>query len=74
MTAERDYLIEFIPIGNAVKVSAVDTVSGVEVSIVGPVNASESYLSRTAIKKLEYVLARKRREGGDSGDGNGTIV
>ena len=59
MSAEREYLIEFSPNGNAVKVSAVDVESGIEVSIVGPANADERLLSQVAIRKLEYVLAEK---------------
>jgi len=54
-----EYLVEFIQIGNSVKVSAVDPVSGREVSIVGPVTATRPYLTRLAVKKLQYVLAKK---------------
>lgn len=75
MADERDYLLEFLPIGNAVKVSAIDPVSGTEVSIVGPATASEEQLSRVAVRKLEYVLAGKRndRSPGDAGD-DGILV
>ena len=51
--------MEFQTIGNAVKVSAIDPETLVEVSIIGPVSASESDLSRLAARKLEYVLKKR---------------
>ena len=50
------FLIEFIAIGNAVKVSAIDPVSGVETSIIGAASASQHDLMALAAKKLRYVL------------------
>ena len=58
--ADKDFLIEFVRIGNSVKVSAIDPASGIEASIVGPANLSETQLSGNAIAKLRYVLARKK--------------
>jgi len=55
------YLIEFRRIGASVKVSAVDPRTGTEISMVGPASAGQAELSRLAVNKLEYVLARKRR-------------
>ncbi len=65
MPAETLYevIIEIQQIGNAVKVTAVDPETQIEVSIVGPPSAGEEMLKRTAIRKLEYVL-NKRRTGG----------
>ncbi len=57
----KEVIIEFHRVGNAVKVSAVDPVSKVEVSIVGPPDAGEETLKRTAIRKLEYVLDKNRK-------------
>jgi hypothetical protein len=56
-TAEA--IIEFRRIGNAVKVSAVDTATHVEVSIVAPASSSEREMTTAVMKKLEYVLARQ---------------
>ena len=56
-----EVIIEFHRIGNSVKVTAVDPESQIEVSIVGPPRAGEELLKRTAIRKLEYVLAKGRR-------------
>ena len=53
------YLVEFQVIVASVKVSAIDPVSLLEVSIVGPASASEAELSRLAVRKLEYMLRKK---------------
>jgi phage head maturation protease len=59
-TAAREVILEFHRVGNAVKVTAVDPQTFVEVSIVGSPATSEAELSRIAIKKLDYVLNRRR--------------
>ncbi|CAA7617782.1 hypothetical protein [Magnetospirillum sp. UT-4] len=56
--AGREVLFEFIRVGTYVKVSAVDAATGIEVSIVGPASASQAHLRLTALRKLEYVLAK----------------
>ena len=65
MAQERtgDVLIEMIQVGNAVKVTAVDADTGIEVSIVGAPSMDEETLKRNAINKLNYVL----RKGGGGG-------
>lgn len=55
----REVLIEFQQIGNAVKVTAMDTKTMVEVSIMGPTSAGEETLKRNATNKLNYVLSKK---------------
>ena len=65
MTRERDnelgeVIVEFIAIGNSVKVSAIHVASGEEVSIVGPTSASEFELKHQVVAKLRYVLNRKK--------------
>lgn len=64
MTGTDNYIIEFTQIGASIKVTAVDPRTMTEVSIVGAPQYSQEFLSRQAIKKLEYVLAKKREEGG----------
>jgi hypothetical protein len=56
---ERRVIFEFVRVGAYVKVSAIDPVSTVEVSIVGSPASGEAILKRTAIRKLNYVLAKK---------------
>lgn len=60
MAGEREVIFEFVRIGSAVKVTAVDAASGVEVSIVGDPGAGEPALKRLAQQKLTYVLERRR--------------
>lgn len=73
MTSGRKYLMEFIPIGNSVKVSAIDPASGVEVSIVGPAKASQAVLTQVAVRKLEYVMSQKSLDG-DGAKGKGILT
>ncbi|HEY8352732.1 MAG TPA: hypothetical protein VIK87_09320 [Sphingomonadales bacterium] len=60
MTGDEGYLIEFIQIGNAVKVSAVDPETGLEVSIVGSPRMSRDALADAAVRKLRYRLNARR--------------
>jgi hypothetical protein len=55
----REVLVEFQQIGNAVKVTAMDTKSMVEVSIMGPATAGEDILKRNVINNLNYILSKK---------------
>jgi hypothetical protein len=57
--AGREVLFEFRQIGVYVKVSAIDCLTGLEVSIVGDAKAGEVRLKQTALKKLEYVLSKQ---------------
>ena len=49
----EDIAFEFIRMGRFVKVSAIDMVSGKEVSIVGDPKASEERLKRIVLAKLK---------------------
>ena len=57
---DQEVIIEFHRVGNSVKVSAMDTKTLTEVSIVGPANAGEEVLKRNVLRKLEYVLAKNK--------------
>jgi hypothetical protein len=57
---EHEVIFEFIRIGNAVKVTAVDVESGIEAVIVGDPAAGEPALKRLAKQKLDYVMAKRR--------------
>ncbi len=54
----QEYIIEFKPYGQYVKVIAIDTQTMTEVSIVGDAKAGTQALQRLAIQKLEYVLKK----------------
>ncbi len=55
-------IVEFIKVGNYIKVSAVDPVSLLEVSIVGDPASGEELLKRTALNKLRYVMAKNSKD------------
>jgi hypothetical protein len=50
---------EFVSIGGSVKVNAIDPISGVEASIVAPVNTAQSDLERLALSKLRRMIEKK---------------
>lgn len=60
----REVLIEMVRMGGSVKVTAMDTKTMVEVSIVGNASAGEAVLKATVLRKLEYVLAKREGKGG----------
>lgn len=55
-------ILEITRIGNFQKVTAVDEVSGKEVSFMAPLNAMRSDIEKLARAKLLYVLNRKSAE------------
>jgi hypothetical protein len=59
MESGREVLFEFHVIGQTVKVSAIDSVTAIEVSIMGPASASRADLQRLALQKLKARLARE---------------
>ena len=54
---ERDVYFEFVALGNVVRVSAICSVTGVEVQVIGPAGAARHDLERLALRKLERRLA-----------------
>lgn len=59
MAEPENIIVEMIPVGNFIKVSAVCERTGTEVSIVGDPKTSKSVLEATAVKKLRYVMSKK---------------
>ena len=57
--AEREVYFEFTAIGNTVKVTAIDSLTGIEVSAMGPVSASQADLQQLALQKLKARLKRE---------------
>ncbi len=77
----REVYFELYPVGDSMKVSAVDAATGIEVSIVGPANLPKSELEQVALNKLFYVMKQKGKMGPkESGaskastDGKGWVV
>ena len=61
MSGADDYIIEFTKIGASVKVTAIDPKTMTEVSIVGAAGYSQEFLTRQAVKKLQYVLSKNAK-------------
>ena len=55
----REVLIEFTPVGNIMRVTAMDSKSLIEIVISGPISTPQETLKRNAVKRLEYVLRKK---------------
>ena len=55
----REVIFEFFPVGNVVRVSAMDAQTLTEISIQGPATAHQDVLKRNALKRLEYVMRKK---------------
>jgi len=60
-SARDEILFEFVVQGNVVKATAIHAATGTEASILGPANAGRETLARAALRKLQYVLAKKER-------------
>lgn len=58
----REVYFELYPVGDSMKVSAVDGATGTEVSIVGPAKLPQAELERVALNKLHYVMNQKADE------------
>ena len=65
MSEADNYIIEFTQVGGSVKVTAVDPKTMTEVSIVGGPHYSQEFLTRQAVKKLEYVLSKRAEKGNE---------
>ncbi len=59
MPQDREIIFEFQTRGSVVKVTAIDSHTGREVSIVGPAKAAKTDLKQLALRKLQYVLAKE---------------
>jgi hypothetical protein len=57
--AEREVYFEFIALGRSVRVAAIDSVTGIEVTIVGPAGAARADLERVALRKLMVRLSQE---------------
>ena len=49
---DREFIFEFVTIGDSVRLAAVDVATGTEVVVFGPVHAAQSDLQRLAARKL----------------------
>lgn len=58
---QGEIYLEFQVIGASQKVSAIDSKSGVEVSVTGPANAPRQQIINIAVQKLKRKLATEPR-------------
>ncbi len=58
-----EVFFEFIQYGGSVKCTAIDPVTGVEVSVIGPANVSSRDLETLALAKLRRRLEAKDKGG-----------
>ena len=59
---ENAYYIEFVTIDNQVKVTAIEPSSGIEASVICPVQSTRKQMADLAIRKLHYVLKKRNHE------------
>jgi hypothetical protein len=58
-TAKSEIFVEFVVQGNVAKATAIDSLTGIEASIVGPASAGRDMLAKAALRKLKFVLKKK---------------
>lgn len=52
--------LEYIRIGQQLKINAIDETTGIEVSVFGPLQGSRTELQTIAVKKLQRRLEREK--------------
>ncbi|MBI3512528.1 MAG: hypothetical protein HY060_00380 [Proteobacteria bacterium] len=57
-SSDRRIIFEIIQLGDYVKVSAVDTVTMIEVSAIGPARGALDAVKQVALQKLKRAIAR----------------
>jgi hypothetical protein len=55
----KEIFVEFVILGNTVKVTAIDPGTGLEASVIGPANAPRGAMADAARRKLEYLEKKK---------------
>ncbi|NQW01439.1 MAG: hypothetical protein HQ483_17180 [Rhodospirillales bacterium] len=56
----REVLFEIQQVGNVLRITAIDPVSGTEVITIGDPQADRATHERIAMRKLKYVIAKMR--------------
>ncbi len=57
---ESEIFVEYVVHGNVVKATAIDSATGIEASIVGPVGGAREALADAAVRKLKYLLEKEQ--------------
>ncbi len=58
----REVYFEFVSLGSAVKVTAIDGETASEGSVLVPASAHRTAMEQAALRKLDYVMSKHRRE------------
>ncbi len=56
------YIVEFVQHGRSMKVTAFDPDTLIEASVIGARGATQQQLAELAIRKLRYVIQKKRHD------------
>jgi hypothetical protein len=56
-----EVIFEYVHVGNSVRVTAVDAVTGTEIVLQAPANLSAGDMQRLALRKLDYVLKKREK-------------
>jgi len=59
---ENDILIEYVRMGNILRVTAIDSATGTEVVFQAPASLHPKEVRRTAVNKLKYVLGKSQQK------------
>lgn len=54
-----EVLFEYIKQGSSVKVTAIETQTGIEAVVIVPANLSENQMQLKALQKLRYIMQKK---------------
>ena len=57
-----EILFEYVRQGTSVKVSAIETETGIEAVVIVPANLSENQMQMKALQKLRYIMQKKADE------------
>ncbi len=60
--AEREFIIECVQVGAILRVTAIDPVTGTEVTFQAPASLRPAELKQTAANKLKYVLNKAKSQ------------
>ena len=56
-----EVLFEYIQMGNAMRVSAIDAATGTEVTVQAPLTLSPLEMQKLALNKLVYVMGKEKK-------------
>lgn len=58
-----EILLEIRRVGKSLRVIAIDPITGIEVTMVAPADATRDVIKKNASRKLAYVIAKKKEAG-----------